>query len=373
MQYDELSQRYQAALEVLLPVLSEAGGQALQDKIVIEPGEPASMTGDFAPSNGYPLLMATLDSTTDAKYEHHFLMDKSIAGLISSWMVGGDPPERVDEEHVDAVKEMVAQILGQLQANLEGGEFSYTAGEVQLSEISSLNDLELPGEGLVVDFSFTRGEDETKHTLTYITNGELIAKEEVEASGAEEAPAEVSESEESGDEEVAEPETTDETSEETPEETAAEEPETEEAEAPAESEISEPDAAEEPVVGEADMAALFGEEDSEGGVVEVSPAEFEEFGELSAGDGRDRKISMLLDVELDVAVELGRKVMVVEDILRLGKGSVVELNKLAGEPVDVLVNGKKLAEGEVVVVEDHFGVRLTHLLEPRERIKSLGR
>jgi flagellar motor switch protein FliN/FliY len=369
MQYDELSQRYQASLEVLLPVLSEAGGQALQDKIVIEPGEPASMTGEFAPSNGYPLLLATLDSTTDAKYEHHFLMDMSIAGLIYSWMVGGDPPERVDEEHVDAVKEMVAQILGQLQANLEGGEFSYSAGEVQLSEISSLNDLELPGEGLVVDFSFTRGEDETKHTVTYITNGELISEEEVEASGAEEAPAEVSESEEAGDEEVAEPEIPDET----PEETAAEAPETEEAEAPAEIETDEPDTAEEVAVGEEDMAALFGEDDSEGGVVEVSPAEFEEFGELPAGDGRGRKISMLLDVELDVAVELGRKVMVVEEILRLGKGSVVELNKLAGEPVDVLVNGKKLAEGEVVVVEDHFGVRLTHLLEPRERIKSLGR
>ena len=74
-----------------------------------------------------------------------------------------------------------------------------------------------------------------------------------------------------------------------------------------------------------------------------------------------------------MTVELGRKIMLVEEILRLGKGSVVELNKLAGEPVDILVNGKKLAEGEVVVVEDHFGVRLTHLINPRERIKSLGR
>ncbi len=59
--------------------------------------------------------------------------------------------------------------------------------------------------------------------------------------------------------------------------------------------------------------------------------------------------------------------------LRLGKGAVIELDKLAGEPVDILVNGKKLAEGEVVVVEDHFGVRLTHLVEPKERIKSLGK
>ncbi|MCH7527916.1 MAG: flagellar motor switch protein FliN [Candidatus Marinimicrobia bacterium] len=82
---------------------------------------------------------------------------------------------------------------------------------------------------------------------------------------------------------------------------------------------------------------------------------------------------MLLDVELDVTVELGRKIMLVEEILRLGKGSVVELDKLAGEPVDILVNGKKLAEGEVVVVEDHFGVRLTNLINPRERIRSLGK
>ena len=65
--------------------------------------------------------------------------------------------------------------------------------------------------------------------------------------------------------------------------------------------------------------------------------------------------------------------MLVEEILRLGKGSVIELDKLAGEPVDILVNGKKLAEGEVVVIEDHFGVRLTQLIDASARIRSLGR
>ncbi|UCH11791.1 MAG: flagellar motor switch protein FliN [Fidelibacterota bacterium] len=124
---------------------------------------------------------------------------------------------------------------------------------------------------------------------------------------------------------------------------------------------------------EEDLAALFGDAADEGGVVEVSPADFDELIEAAPGDGKGRKINLLLDVELDVSVELGRKIMIVDEILRLGKGSVIELNKLAGEPVDVLVNGKKLAEGEVVVVEDHFGVRLTHLLDPKERIKSLGR
>ena len=107
--------------------------------------------------------------------------------------------------------------------------------------------------------------------------------------------------------------------------------------------------------------------------VEASPIQFDEFGPSPKTDGQGRQIDMLLDVELDVTVELGRKIMLVEEILRLGKGSVVELDKLAGEPVDILVNGKKLAEGEVVVVEDHFGVRLTNLINPRERIRSLGK
>ncbi|MCH7496313.1 MAG: flagellar motor switch protein FliN [Candidatus Marinimicrobia bacterium] len=124
------------------------------------------------------------------------------------------------------------------------------------------------------------------------------------------------------------------------------------------------------------MDALFGDSGADtagGGIVEISQADFGDLGESAApANGRGRKIDMLLDVKLEVTVELGRKDMLVEEILRLGKGSVIELDKLAGEPVDVLVNGKKLAEGEVVVVEDHFGVRLTHLLETRERIKSLG-
>ncbi len=123
-----------------------------------------------------------------------------------------------------------------------------------------------------------------------------------------------------------------------------------------------------------DMDNMFGDDDlstGDGPNVEASPADFGEIGPTPAING-EGKIGMLLEVELDVSVELGRKIMLVDDILRLGKGSVIELNKLAGEPVDILVNGKKLAEGEVVVIEDHFGVRLTHLVDARDRIKSLG-
>ncbi len=82
-------------------------------------------------------------------------------------------------------------------------------------------------------------------------------------------------------------------------------------------------------------------------------------------------LDLLLGVTLQVTVELGRTKMNIEEILRLGPGSVVELEKLAGEPVDVLVNDKMIARGEVVVLDDRFGVRITDVLLPAQRLNSL--
>jgi flagellar motor switch protein FliN/FliY len=83
-------------------------------------------------------------------------------------------------------------------------------------------------------------------------------------------------------------------------------------------------------------------------------------------------IEMLLDVDLEITVELDRKTMLVSDLLKLGKGSIIEFPKSAGEPLDILVNGRKFAEGEVVVIDDKFGVRITQLISPKERIKKLA-
>jgi len=82
-------------------------------------------------------------------------------------------------------------------------------------------------------------------------------------------------------------------------------------------------------------------------------------------------IELLMDVELDVIIELGRTKMRIEDILRLMPGSIIELDKHAGEPVDVLVNNKPIAKGEVVVLDENFGVRITSILNREQRIKSL--
>ena len=83
-------------------------------------------------------------------------------------------------------------------------------------------------------------------------------------------------------------------------------------------------------------------------------------------------LDFVLDIPLEVSVELGRTKMLISDLLQLGQGSVVELSKLAGEPLEILVNQKLVARGEVVVVNEKFGVRLTDIISPVDRVKQLG-
>ncbi|NLO20299.1 MAG: flagellar motor switch protein FliN [Ignavibacteria bacterium] len=85
----------------------------------------------------------------------------------------------------------------------------------------------------------------------------------------------------------------------------------------------------------------------------------------------DPKLELLYDLKLPVSIELGRTNMLIRDILRLGRGSVIEFDKLVSEPVDVLINGKKVAEGEVVVIDKHFGIRVTTLIDPADRIRGV--
>ncbi len=104
-----------------------------------------------------------------------------------------------------------------------------------------------------------------------------------------------------------------------------------------------------------------------------SSAELEEFSEAETKVDRPiQNIDFILDIPLEVTVELGRTSMLINDLLQLGQGSVIELNKLAGEPLEILVNRKLIARGEVVVVNEKFGVRLTDIVSPIERVKSLA-
>ena len=97
-----------------------------------------------------------------------------------------------------------------------------------------------------------------------------------------------------------------------------------------------------------------------------------DIGEEAASTGETKSMDLILDIPLTVAVELGRSKMLINDLLQLGQGSVIELTKLVGEPLEVLVNQKLVARGEVVVVNEKFGVRLTDIVSPMERVQSMA-
>lgn len=100
-------------------------------------------------------------------------------------------------------------------------------------------------------------------------------------------------------------------------------------------------------------------------------ARFAPLAEEPRAEAAPANIDILMDVALKVSVELGRATLTVRDTLNLSPGHVVELDKLAGDPVDVLVNGRLIARGEVVVVDDQFGVRITEIVSPRQRVEAM--
>ncbi len=99
-----------------------------------------------------------------------------------------------------------------------------------------------------------------------------------------------------------------------------------------------------------------------------------QFPTLEKGHGQKsiKDLDFLLDIPLEISVELGRTKILINDLLQLGQGSVVELTKLAGEPLEILINQKLVARGEAVVVNEKFGVRITDIISPMERVKQLG-
>ena len=105
----------------------------------------------------------------------------------------------------------------------------------------------------------------------------------------------------------------------------------------------------------------------------VAPAAFTHFTPTTTPNGAGNDINMILDIPVQLTVELGRTRIPIKHILQLAQGSVVELDALAGEPMDVLVNGYLIAQGEVVVVNDKFGIRLTDIVTPSERMRRLSR
>lgn len=123
-----------------------------------------------------------------------------------------------------------------------------------------------------------------------------------------------------------------------------------------------------------DWSAALAEQAAVEGKPAAPPAKasFEDF-TAAAGSTQKNDIDFILDIPVQLTVELGRTKIAIKNLLQLAQGSVVELDGMAGEPMDVLVNGCLIAQGEVVVVNDKFGIRLTDIVTPSERIRKLNR
>lgn len=106
--------------------------------------------------------------------------------------------------------------------------------------------------------------------------------------------------------------------------------------------------------------------------VTVQPVEFASFEDLNQVQGTPNKnLDILLDVKLQLSVELGRTELPIKKVLELTRGSIITLDKVAGEPVELFANGKLIAHGEVVVIEDNFGLRITSITDPEDRIANI--
>lgn len=106
--------------------------------------------------------------------------------------------------------------------------------------------------------------------------------------------------------------------------------------------------------------------------VTVKPVRFASFEDLGQAQGESNKnLDILMDIKLQLTVELGRTELPIKKVLELTRGSIIELEKVAGEPVELYANGKLVAHGEVVVIEDNFGLRITSITEPDERLKGM--
>ena len=274
------------------------------------------------------------------------LLDEEWYGLLSSIMLGVE-----EKSHNEITRDLLMKFAKDMSESLEP-MLSENGIEFNLSEISILTQAQLSKV--------------LNHTEYFQMKLEVegLADENVRAELIIGDPAAV----------VAEEE-------EIEEEKAAEEEPTQEEIAASESEDVEDQADNKNAVEKEKFQETNAEEMEGDGnkevVISAKHAEFDEFSDqaipgINGTNGDSRSMDVLRDVKMDLSVELGRIELPLGKVLQLSKGSVIELEKLAGEPVDILVNGLCIAKGEVVVIDEHFGVRIASLVTTRQRIAGLN-
>ncbi len=314
----KLNSRFDSIRDTVLEVLSQLFKHEFTiDQTIIGSGQPKSDIQNEA----FPKVILQFTTTAPYPIQHVWTLPSNLVLNLYAWMIDMEPDESVSDEHLEGLKEGVEQIMGQIRAVLDGEGVSLDVADLQLLTADDIGSVDLSG---TVD-------DGAAATYTLETGGESFSVNHYLFADLADV-SEESSSEGLSDDEI------------------------------------------DKMLNGEDPNSRVSIDDEVGEDVDVQQVEFGSFGDQAGvgGNGQPRNINMLLDVDLEVLVELGRKTMLIKEVLKLGKGSIVELDKAAGEPLGIFVNGRKLAEGEVVVVDDHFGIRITQLAGTAERIKSLG-
>jgi flagellar motor switch protein FliN/FliY len=266
------------------------------------------------------------------------VLDEEWYGLLSSIMLGVEEKKN-NEITRDLLKKFSSELSATIAKRMEGDEMI-----VDLEDIQVLTSAQIEKQLSHAEYFYARMEiegvaDENVRAALFVGNPEaVIEKEEAEPEATEDSDDKTGKEKEPLKEKI----------------TATED---------SNEDFSSVDAEE--------MEELGSMED----IISGREVEFDDFDDLPNGsedlNGNGRSMDLLRDVEMDVSVELGRIELPLGKVLQLAKGSVIELEKLAGEPVDILVNGQCIAQGEVVVIDEHFGVRIANLITTRQRIAKL--
>ncbi len=272
------------------------------------------------------LVSLTLSLVSGLEGDMYLIMDKKVVGVLVDLMMMGDGSAPYTDEAKEAVSELFNQVMGAYSTALGGdlGE-SVSAGNVSVAEFSFANP---PFDAASADMGVA------KITVAGLVNAYVVALIP-NAFGDEIVAAKVSKS------------------------------------SPAMADLN-------VGISQSEMDALtnmsmsnFGDTGGGGSFGSTQFAPPPPPPRQSTYDGPRENIDLLLDVELDINIELGKSELSIKRILELAPGSIVELDKMAGEPVDLIVNNKVVAKGEVVVVDENFGIRIVSLVSAEDRVKSL--
>ncbi|MDS9470591.1 flagellar motor switch phosphatase FliY [Sporosarcina pasteurii] len=302
-----------------------------------------------------PYVAIKVEYTQGLKGMNLFVIKQSDASIIADLMLGGDgsaPNPELGEIHLSAVQEAMNQMMGSAATSMSSVfnvKVDISPPTIDLMNVQEKTGVDnIPAAELLIKVAFTLKvgdliDSEIMQVIPY-----EFGKEMVDTLLIDNGVAEVAATTTSGAEIPIE---------DTP--TFVEEPKLEPK--------PEPKRNVQPEVAPSKQTAVTHQKPQ----VAVEKAQFASFEQTTLNQTESQNLDMLLDIPLQVTVELGRTKRSVQEILEISSGSIIELDKLAGEPVDILVNNRLIANGEVVVIDENFGVRITDVLSPKERINNL--